>query len=69
MKYAVVIEKLEHNFCAHVPDLPVCVTTGQTLEEVRVNLREAVALYVEVCREYGDLVPEPTTRVEELDVA
>jgi predicted RNase H-like HicB family nuclease len=69
MKYAVVIEKLPGNYCAHVPDLQVCVFTGATLEEVRHNIREAVAAYLEVARENGTAVPLPSTHVEVIDVA
>ena len=34
MKYAVVIEKGENSYGAHVPDLPGCVAVGETREEV-----------------------------------
>jgi predicted RNase H-like HicB family nuclease len=34
MRYAVVVEKTENNYAAYVPDLPGCVATGQTVEEV-----------------------------------
>ena len=34
MKYAVVIEKAESNYSAYVPDLPGCIATGSTIEEV-----------------------------------
>src|SRR5689334_17311859 len=34
MKYAIVIEKAESNYSAYVPDLPGCITTGDTIEEV-----------------------------------
>jgi len=33
-KYAVVIEKGANNYSAYVPDLPGCVTTGRTVEEI-----------------------------------
>ena len=32
MRYAIVIEKLESNYSAYVPDLPGCVATGATIE-------------------------------------
>lgn len=35
MRYAVVIEKGERNFSAYVPDLPGCVSVGETLEDVK----------------------------------
>lgn len=69
MKYAVVIEKLPRNYCAHVPDLPVCVTTGVTLEETIGNMRDAIATYIASCEDRGIPVPEPTTHAVELDVA
>ena len=34
MRYAVVIEKAESNFSAYVPDLPGCIATGDTVQEV-----------------------------------
>ena len=40
MRWAIVIEGTEGNLGAYVPDLPGCVTTGDTLEEVRAELRK-----------------------------
>ena len=37
-KYAVVIERGENNLSAYVPDLPGCITTGQTVEEIEHNV-------------------------------
>jgi predicted RNase H-like HicB family nuclease len=70
-KYAVVIERGENNLSAYVPDLPGCVTTGKTVEEVEHNIREAIELHLEVLAEDGVTVPEPTTAVSyvELQVA
>jgi predicted RNase H-like HicB family nuclease len=61
MRYAIVIEKGAGNYSAYVPDLPGCVTTGRTLEEVKRNMQEAVELHLEGMREDGEPVPEPTT--------
>ena len=61
MRYAIVIEKAAGNYSAYVPNLPGCVTTGQTLDEVKHNMREAVELHLEGMREDGDPIPEPTT--------
>ncbi|MCA2643872.1 MAG: type II toxin-antitoxin system HicB family antitoxin [Microcystis sp. M137S2] len=38
MRYAIIIEKAENNYSAYVPDLPGCVTTGKTLEEIAENM-------------------------------
>lgn len=69
MTYAIVIEKGQHNYAAYVPDLPGCTTSGTTVEEVRENMKEAMLLYIEALRSQGSPIPEPTTRVVELDVA
>ena len=42
MRYAIVIEKAESNYSAYVPDLRGCVVTGSSLEEVEVEIREAI---------------------------
>jgi predicted RNA binding protein YcfA (HicA-like mRNA interferase family)/predicted RNase H-like HicB family nuclease len=44
MRYVIVIEKLESNYSAYVPDLPGCVATGATLEEMEQQIKEAISL-------------------------
>ena len=61
MRYAVVIEKTEFNYSAYVPDLPGCVSTGDTLETVETNIREAIRFHLDGLREDGVPVPEPST--------
>jgi predicted RNase H-like HicB family nuclease len=63
-QYAVVIEQSEGGYGAYVPDLPGCVAAGDTLAETEQLIREAIPFHIEGLRENGDLVPEPTTRVE-----
>ena len=62
-KYAVVIEKGQSNLSAYVPDLPGCITTGRTVEEIERNIREAIELHLEGMREDGQPIPEPVTAV------
>ncbi len=70
MKYAVVIERVpDSNYCAYVPDLPGCVSTGGTSAEVERNIQEAIAFHLEGLREDGDPVPEPGTNIFYADVA
>jgi predicted RNase H-like HicB family nuclease len=64
MKYAVIIEAGERNYSAYVPDLPGCIATGQTVEEVKRLIREGIALHLEGLREDGLPIPEPTTLAE-----
>lgn len=64
MKYAVIIEAGERNSSTYVPDLPGCIATGQTLEEVKQVMREAIAFHLEGLRAEGLPIPEPTTLAE-----
>ena len=68
MRYRIVYEKAPHNYCAYSPDLLGCVATGDTLDECRILMREAIALHLELSRKYGDPVPpDPTGYTEILD--
>ena len=60
-EYVVLIEKGETSWGAYVPDLPGCVAVAQTREEVERLIREAIPLHIELMREDGDTIPEPTT--------
>ena len=62
-KYAIVIEQDVNNLSAYVPDLPGCITTGRTVEEIEENMREAIELHLDGLREDGESVPEPHTTV------
>jgi predicted RNase H-like HicB family nuclease len=57
-KYLVVIEPTQTGFSAYSPDLPGCVSTGRTREEVEQNMREAITFHVDGLREEGQAVPE-----------
>lgn len=67
MRYAVVIEKAGNNFGAYVPDLPGCVATGDTVEDVETLIGEAISLHLEGLREDGLSPPTPSaiTRIVE----
>jgi predicted RNase H-like HicB family nuclease len=69
MRYAVVIEKAAGNYSAYVPDLPGCVATGVTVEEVESEIREAIEFHIEGLREDGLDVPKPTSKVEYIETA
>lgn len=60
-KYLIVIEPTQTGFSAYSPDLPGCVSTGQTREEVELSMREAIAFHLDGLREEGEPVPEPHT--------
>jgi predicted RNase H-like HicB family nuclease len=64
-----VIEKGDKNYSAFVPDLPGCIATGRSLDQLRQNMKEAIELHVCGMKEDGDPVPEPTTSVEYIEIA
>lgn len=61
MRYAMVIEKADGNYSAYVPDLPGCVATGDSVEAVEREIREAVRFHIEGLKEDGLPVPAPTS--------
>jgi predicted RNase H-like HicB family nuclease len=68
MRYAIVIEKAAGNYSAYVPDLPGCVATGVTIEEVEQQIKEAISFHLEGLREEGLPIPEATTLCEYVQV-
>ncbi len=68
MRYAIVIEKMKDNYSAYVPDLPGCIATAATVEEVEEEIREAIRFHVEGLREDGLPIPPPTSIVEYADI-
>jgi predicted RNase H-like HicB family nuclease len=60
-KYLIVVEQTQTGFSAFSPDLPGCVSTGRTREDVEQNMREAIAFHLDGLREEGQAVPEPRT--------
>ncbi len=68
MRYAVVIEKGERNYSAYVPDLPGCVSVGDTPEEVKAEIREAIEFHLEGMREDGLPIPKPSSQADYVEV-
>ncbi|MBI3559839.1 type II toxin-antitoxin system HicB family antitoxin [Candidatus Gottesmanbacteria bacterium] len=58
MNYKVILIKGEdRGYVASVPVLAGCHSEGKTVEEALVNIKEAIAAYVAVCKKYGDPLP------------
>ena len=49
-------------FVAEVPELPGCMAHGDTQEAALFNTNEAMELWIDTAREFGDPVPEPKGR-------
>ena len=64
LEYPVVVEPLSEEdgggFAALVPDLPGCMSDGETPEEALANVRDAIAAWIEAAREMNRAVPEPS---------
>jgi predicted RNase H-like HicB family nuclease len=69
MRYAIIIEQAENNYSAFVPDLPGCVSVGDTLEEVKENIQEAISFHLESLLEEGLTIPLPKTECDYVEVA
>ena len=59
--YLVIYERTDTGWSAYVPDLPGCVTAGDTREEREAMADEAVQLFLEDLRETCQPIPEPST--------
>lgn len=68
MDYLIIIETTKTGFSAYAPDLPGCIATGKTLEQVRQRMREAVEFHIEGLQLEGLPVPAPTSKAVLFDV-
>ncbi len=57
--YLIIIEPTNTGFSAYSPDLNGCITVGETVEETRKNMQEAIELYLEELAENGEAIPAP----------
>jgi len=63
LSYTVILEReADGGFVVSVPALPGCVSQGDSRQEALLNIREAIELYIEDCREADDPVPEEAGR-------
>jgi antitoxin HicB len=67
LKYPVIVQPLPAQegggFIATVPDLPGCMSDGQTPEEALVNVQDAIAVWIEAARGMGRKVPKPSPQL------
>lgn len=68
-RYLVVVERTPTGYSAYSPDLPGCISTGRTRDEVEANMREAIELHIEGLRVEGLPVPEPSSESAYVNVA
>jgi predicted RNase H-like HicB family nuclease len=68
MRYLIIIEKTGTGYSAYSPDLPGCVSVGETLDEVERNMQEAIAFHLEGLQEDGEAVPVPRSTSAYVDI-
>ena len=68
MKYTVIVEKSEKGYGAYVPDLPGCIATATSREEVLSLIKESIEFHIEGLRESGLPVPPPASVSELVEV-
>lgn len=63
-KYETIIywSEEDQSFIANVPELPGCMAHGASPEETLANAQEAMQLWIDTAREFGDPIPEPKGR-------
>ncbi|GAC1458123.1 MAG: type II toxin-antitoxin system HicB family antitoxin [Ktedonobacterales bacterium] len=69
MRYLIIIEQGAHNLSAYVPDLPGCVTTGRTRDEIIARMQEALELHLQGMRDDREPIPEPNSDPEWVEVS
>lgn len=63
MASPVVIEKSDNGYAAYLPDLPGCVAAGDTEEETKTLIAEAVVEHLAILAEKGLPIPDPVEAV------
>lgn len=60
-KYEIIIywSNEDNAFIAEVPELPGCMAHGETPEKALKNAKEAIQLWIDTAKEFGDIIPEP----------
>ena len=68
-RYLIVIEPTDTGFSAFSPDLPGCVSTGETRTAVEQHMREAIEFHLDGLRQDGAPIPPPSTTASYVEVA
>lgn len=67
MRYAMIVEQGDRNYSAYLPDLPGCIATGKTIDELKQRMSEAIELHLRGMREDGLPILEPTSLAESVE--
>ncbi len=65
LTYAVVMEQTPNNYGAYAPDVPGCISTADTWDEMLAMIRGALTFHIELLIEDRDPVPSPTVSIDD----
>jgi predicted RNase H-like HicB family nuclease len=68
VRYSIVIEIAEGNYCAYCPDLPGCAATGKTARKAVQELKKAIRMHLAGMKKEGLPIPPPHTQVEYIEI-
>ena len=63
-KYEIIIYWSDEDqaFIAEVPELPGCAAHGSTQESALASAQDAIRLWIDTAKEFGDPIPKPKGR-------
>lgn len=68
-RFSIVIEKADGNYSAYSPDLPGCITVGDTIEETQQNMQAAIRFHLKGMLADNEPIPVPQSRVQYVDIS
>ena len=68
MKYLIVIEQTDTCHSAYAPDVPGCIATGKTRDEVEREMKGAIALHLDGLKAEGMAIPQPGSSSSYVDI-
>jgi predicted RNase H-like HicB family nuclease len=68
-RYLIIIEETATGYSAYSPDVPGCVATGRTREEVQREMHDAIEFHLDGLRLAGEPVPQPRSEASYCEVA
>jgi predicted RNase H-like HicB family nuclease len=68
-RFLIVVERAEGNYSAYSPDLPGCVATGRTREQVTRNMHQAIEMHIRGLLEDNLPIPKPRSFAEYVAVS
>ena len=68
MKYLIVIEQADTGYSAYAPDVPGCVATGDTRDEVEREMGGAIAFHLDGLKAESMAIPQPSSSSSYVDI-